>query len=193
VSYLARLIRNGSRAFSEAENVPAAIGRDPASGSVSPGEEVPGYAASYDASAPTLSRSAHLRIAGQRLDLMHRGRRPRFDALAARVFETLRGFAQEVEASGARFVVMIIPDEIQIDTELRDEVLHRSGRSEAEFDLDLPQRSLAEFFDRHDIEYVDLLPVFRERGARTRLYRTRDTHWNPAGNRLAASQLLERW
>ena len=36
------------------------------------------------------------------------------------------------------------------------------------------------------IPFLDLLPAFVEAGQRTRLYKPRDTHWNLAGNRLAA-------
>jgi hypothetical protein len=39
---------------------------------------------------------------------------------------------------------------------------------------------------QHDIRVLDLLPLFAEQGRQTRLYKPLDTHWNRAGNRLAA-------
>jgi hypothetical protein len=36
---------------------------------------------------------------------------------------------------------------------------------------------------------VDLLPAFRSAARTTRLYKPRDTHWNIAGNRLAAREI----
>ena len=119
--------------------------------------------------------------------------KPQFDVLFARVSETLLRFQREVVTSGARFLVMIIPDEYQVDAKLRAAVISRMGRRPSDFDFDRPQRRLRQFLDAHDIEYVDLLEAFQSRGGRQPLYRLRDTHWNAAGNQLAAEQLLSVW
>jgi hypothetical protein len=41
------------------------------------------------------------------------------------------------------------------------------------------------------IRYVDLLEPFRLKTKDFRLYKLRDTHWNIAGNRLAADVLYD--
>ena len=53
-------------------------------------------------------------------------------------------------------------------------------------DVALPQRRLAAFFARHQVPCLDLLPHFA--GAAD-TYAAHDTHWNVAGNRLAAERL----
>lgn len=40
-------------------------------------------------------------------------------------------------------------------------------------------------------EGIDLLAAFQERGRREKLYRLHGTHWNPAGNQLAADVISE--
>ena len=60
------------------------------------------------------------------------------------------------------------------------------------YDLELMQKILRGFLDVESIPYVDLLERFRETGKREPLYLLRDTHWNDAGNRLAATILQER-
>ena len=41
----------------------------------------------------------------------------------------------------------------------------------------------------HGVSFFDLLPSFKREAATTRLYKPQDTHWNIAGNALAASTL----
>jgi SGNH hydrolase-like domain, acetyltransferase AlgX len=60
------------------------------------------------------------------------------------------------------------------------------------YDLELMQKILRGFLEAESIPYVDLLPRFRETGKQESLYLLRDTHWNDAGNRLAATILQER-
>ena len=45
---------------------------------------------------------------------------------------------------------------------------------------------LSDRLDKLGIKYIDLLPSFSENSGE-RLYRVRDTHWNIAGNQLAAN------
>jgi hypothetical protein len=43
---------------------------------------------------------------------------------------------------------------------------------------------------RAGLQTIDLLPAFEEAGRGVRLYKPRDTHWNLAGNRVAAEAIL---
>jgi hypothetical protein len=87
---------------------------------------------------------------------------------------------------------MLIPDEYQVDPKQRRLVLKAMDVAEPELDLELPQRALRRRLDELGVEHLDLLPVFVEQGRRLRLYRPQDTHWNRAGNSLAAHQLAAR-
>ncbi len=157
------------------------------------GYEIPGYAERFDPDKPLLTTDAQLRIESKLMDLTARAFERQFLALFRRVARTLEGFHAEVTETGAEFTVLIIPDVYQVDDTLRDAVLRAKGRPLEAYDLDRPQRTLVEFLTARGIDHVDVLPAFRLRGRSMRLYRPRDTHWNPAGNQLAARLLLEQW
>ena len=101
----------------------------------------------------------------------------------------LRGMRDVSQRAGAKMLAVVIPDEVQIDRELQDRVVRAHGSTHDQFDFERPNRLLAAELSREGIPFVDLLPVFRNEGRQTRLYKPRDTHWNIAGNRLAATTL----
>jgi hypothetical protein len=57
-------------------------------------------------------------------------------------------------------VVVLIPDEGQVDRELARRIVRRSGFS---LDLDRPQRRLVPWLEDRRIPHLDLLPLFRRR------------------------------
>jgi hypothetical protein len=87
-------------------------------------------------------------------------------------------------------VVVLIPDEGQVDRALARRIARRSGFS---LDLDRPQRRLVPWLEDRRIPHLDLLPLFRRRheAGGPRLYRLQDTHWSVAGNRLAGETLAD--
>ena len=92
---------------------------------------------------------------------------------------------------GARFHVLIIPDECQVDGALSGEVARR--RPGVSLDFGKPQAVIIPFLKSRGIDAVDLLPGFKtEMGKGVALYRPRNTHWNAAGQNLAAAILAGR-
>jgi hypothetical protein len=91
--------------------------------------------------------------------------------------------------SDSELVVMMIPDEFQVDDGLRDRVLAHLGHSGDSYDLDLPQRRLSRILGAMGVPCVDLLPRFRRSSREERLYWPFNTHWNAAGHDLAAEIL----
>jgi hypothetical protein len=104
---------------------------------------------------------------------------------------TLVRFRDSVEAAGGSFVVMMIPDLAQVDADLRLRVLHRLGLEEDDLDPGRPQRRLARALGEAGIDHLDLLPHFVAESRHRDLYWSSDTHWNPAGNLLAARLLAD--
>jgi hypothetical protein len=165
----------------------------PQAGEPRGGYPIGSYAERFDPQRPTFTESAFLAIERDRMSLLHSSRRAGFDRLFAQTGAVLEALAREVREAGAELVVLIVPDEFQVDAALARDVA-RSARSDlAEYDLELPQRRLVAWLASRGIAAVDLLPTFRAAGATERLYQPRDTHWNAAGNALAAQQLLEYW
>jgi len=91
------------------------------------------------------------------------------------------------------FAVVLLPSEVQVDPDVRNEFLHLADGviSPEEMDFTEPQKTLTEIFQSMNIPIVDLLPDFVQAGREKRLYLLRDTHWNEEGNTLAAKLLLE--
>ncbi len=101
--------------------------------------------------------------------------------------QELRGIVADARNAGARTLVVVIPDEVQVDAKKRAELCRRFGFDEKDYDLDQPQRSVKAICDAAGVPCVDVLPAFREKGSEGGLYFDLDTHWNAKGHALAAS------
>jgi len=153
------------------------------------GLDDPSYATHFDPMRPTFSVERYDQIQEHRLSILLRSRRRCFDHMLTRAVTAIDALDQEVMATGASFLVMLIPDEMQVDAEARAGLLARVGIAEPELDIELPQRELGRELARSGIEVVDLLPELRDTAAVQTLYLPRNTHWSAAGNRIAAEAL----
>jgi hypothetical protein len=91
-----------------------------------------------------------------------------------------------------KLVVAIFPDQFQVDEKLREAVLTRyKNPARKNLDLSYPDDLIMKFCRAHDIHCLDLLKPFQEQGKSRQLYALRDTHWNEAGNRLAADLIFQ--
>ncbi len=116
---------------------------------------------------------------------------PELMAQWAAVRETLAGIAEVSAVAGARLLVVVIPDETQVNPALAARVC--TARGGVPLDLDKPQRLLGAFLRERGVAALDLLPEFRARAAAgVSLYMPRDGHWNAAGQRLAAVRIAAR-
>jgi hypothetical protein len=92
--------------------------------------------------------------------------------------------------AGVPWVLVLIPDEMQVDEAVRRQVLARLGENPRGFDFTGPQSRLSAFAAARGVPVLDLLPVLRE--AHTlegRQYVPNDTHWNEKGNANAGRAL----
>jgi lysophospholipase L1-like esterase len=143
---------------------------------------------SYQDDQPTFDRNRFLEIEVDR-SWVYATRSERLDAALATAAAHLRGMRDLSRAAGADFVVVVIPDEAQVDPALFAEIARARHWRRGDFDVRQPNRLLAERLAAEGIPFLDLLPAFEEEGRRERLYKPMDTHWNIAGNRLAASRI----
>ncbi len=90
-----------------------------------------------------------------------------------------------------RGAVSVLPDELQMGGELFDHVVRRGKYDPAGFDLTLANTILTRHLDLEQVDYVDLLPAFRQEHEKQRLYEPLDWHWTDAGNNLAADVTFE--
>jgi SGNH hydrolase-like domain, acetyltransferase AlgX len=90
---------------------------------------------------------------------------------------------------GVPLAAVLIPDEFQVNGAVLRDALAEAGLVREQLDLDGPQRRLLELFSESGVPCLDLLPAFL---GVPDTYAPYDTHWNSAGNRLAARE-IGRW
>ena len=95
------------------------------------------------------------------------------------------------EILGKRLLVLIIPDQFQLEDDLWRQLMAGTDRPE-DFERDYPQQQISARCRSHGINYIDLLPELRAAQIRGRTYHLQDTHWNARGNRVAG-EALARW
>ena len=113
---------------------------------------------------------------------------PRFDRLFDNALHYLTRIRDLCQNRGIALVVLIIPDELQVNRQLRRELResYYPNLAPGTWDSSLPNRRLAERLAALGIAHLDLYPPLSEATDR-RLYRERDTHWNIEGNRFVAN------
>ena len=142
----------------------------------------------YDDAEPSFSENRFLEIEVDRSRIFNRSETGLGTSIAHAV-GYLRQMRDISRRAGADFLVVLIPDEVQVNEELQETVARASRSTREQFDFRLPNRLLANSLTNEQIAFLDLLPTFEQAARQTRLYKPRDTHWNLAGNRLAAERI----
>ena len=143
----------------------------------------------YDDQEPYFRESSYLAVEKQRSWVYRKP--PTYPQALSDGIRYLVEIKRLADQNGAEMMVLAMPDEFQVSPGLRQRVLGELGLTEAEIDLSQPNRFLAEELDRHGIQSVDLLDAFISRGREIPLYKPLDSHWNIAGNALAAEVLSD--
>lgn len=103
-----------------------------------------------------------------------------------RTKKTLAEFKQVLAARNIRFFLVLLPDHIQVDAQLRREFLDARGAGQQLFDFARPQRLLVEWSKENGVPVLDLLPLFQQPGSEgEKLYYDTDLHMTESGHRLA--------
>ncbi len=147
--------------------------------------------ATYDDDAPTQTEQAFRAIMHRRgaACLLPGGS---FELGLDRAVAELAEMRRVCRARGIGFAVVAIPEEYQVDAAVLASLAAGTGVAPGDLDLARPNRLLGQRLERLGIPHLDLLPRFAEEGRARRLYKPRDTHWNIAGNQLAAEE-VGRW
>jgi len=115
----------------------------------------------------------------------------KYDDRIEYLFESIAQIKQLLAERQIDFKVAIYPDEFQVNQALADQLFETYDLNREDYDLELMQKLLIAFLDREEIPYIDMLDQFRQVGQTETLYLLRDTHWNLAGNQLAADILYQ--
>lgn len=118
---------------------------------------------------------------------------PEFDLAWQKAKDAIGEIKAWCDGHGARLAVVVIPTDAQVSPERWDDVRRRFALRDEDFDLDKPQRILAEYAAASGIPLIDLLPVLRAaRDTGGPLYFRRDIHWTSRGHAVAADEILRR-
>ena len=105
----------------------------------------------------------------------------------------LTTLAAEVKASGRRLLVVLIPEDLQVNDADWQAVLQRYPKMrQRQWDLGYPQRRLVAFGRQEGLEVLDPQEAFRAAMTRQRLYNVEDPHFSPAGHTFLADLLADR-
>jgi len=95
------------------------------------------------------------------------------------------------DAKNLEFLIVIIPDELQVNEKLQSQVIQALESHPDNFDFTLPNRLLSRELESEKIEYLDMLSELKSVSQLKRVYKPQDTHWNIAGNELAAEMIYK--
>lgn len=146
----------------------------------------------YCDNCPTFDKSAYEKLEGER-SFVFVEENKYFLKMLNRAVDYLGTMKGICEKKGIKFVVVILPDEIQVNESLQAVIRSKYHPSpeNGRWKIDQPNRMLTERLTSLGIDTLDLYPYFVKESARQNLYKPRDTHWNKAGNQLAADVLQD--
>jgi hypothetical protein len=139
----------------------------------------------------TFSEKAFLRIERARLDIFEKSQKEKFNKLWNRDSAVLSKIINWCNQRNVALVIVIIPDQLQIDQKLRQTLLKKFNLPENSIDLYYPNRLLINYLEERKVHYLDLTKPMQEAAKATTLYLIRDTHWNYAGHELAANMISD--
>lgn len=142
----------------------------------------------YQDDTKTLEDDAFLAVQQHRSILFYK-ENGRFEDDLVTTMDYLKRIQEICDSRNIKLAVAIIPDETQVNTALQAQVVSSLNGQLENYDFDIPNRQLTKELDRANIAYVDLLDTFRSETKNRLLYKLNDTHWNIAGNELAAVEI----
>jgi len=102
----------------------------------------------------------------------------------------LKKIANEANLLNKDIFFVLAPDELQVNAKLRSSLVSEYNLSPNDYDFSAPQRIIVNELKQSGIQVIDLLPTFRDAARKDTLYIKQDSHWNKAGNLLAAKSIM---
>lgn len=140
----------------------------------------------YDDNEPTFNDTKYVSLENDRSEI-YRKQNQSFKSDFAEAMSYLTKIKQRCDENNISFAVVLIPDEVQVNKTLQSRVLQIKAFNSGpdDFDFALPNKMVAAKLTEQKIKFVDLLDNFAAANG-ANLYKPNDTHWNIAGNKLAA-------
>ncbi|MFQ5945992.1 MAG: hypothetical protein ACE5NC_07045 [Anaerolineae bacterium] len=149
-------------------------------------DAVPAYIHDPEDEPPTFSEEAFLKVESKRMEIVN-PQRLSTQKKYRRFFDALAQFHSWL---GDKLIVVVIPDEFQVNDELYERLLATKPNATA-YQRYYSLERLRAFCRERGIAMLDLLPALRVANKEARVYHLRDTHWNARGNRVAGQAIAE--
>ncbi|MGB3535113.1 MAG: hypothetical protein WBA13_16570 [Microcoleaceae cyanobacterium] len=149
---------------------------------------------SYQDNQPTLSEDSFLEVEVERSTqyLTDEASQTEFKELFEDAVNDIKKIKALCDYQNIALTVVIIPDEVQVNPELQAKIIERFELDNSSLiDFKLPNRLLQAELQQSNIDTIDLLDNFITISQQKRLYKPLDTHWNIAGNQLAADLIQQ--
>ena len=138
----------------------------------------------------TFSNKIFYDIQRMRMWIFEKGEQDHLKRNFYRNSQVLLNFKKWCEARNVGLVIALFPDQLQVDTQLMKKIIEIYGLAPNSIELSFPNQLMSNFLQQNHIHCLDMLPEFQKQGRSTELYRINDTHWNEAGNKLAAELIF---
>jgi lysophospholipase L1-like esterase len=135
---------------------------------------------------PALTPATFRAVEARRLAVCLQPAPPGLEKKWQRALAHLAAIVRECRQRQVPLAVVLIPDEFQVNPAVLAQAVSDTGIAPAAVDVPLPQRRLRAAFAQHGVPCLDLLEHF---AGVPDTYAPNDTHWNVAGNQLAAARL----
>jgi hypothetical protein len=153
-------------------------------GRLSEDGEIPEYIYDSSQESPTFSVEKFLEIEQERFEVCNPDNQQ-----WQKGFEGLfKGLKHLHSRLGSKLLVVLIPDEFQVNDEVYEELL-QSNPHYVSYQRNYPQKRILAYCQEHDLMCLDILPVLREGQEKDRTYHLRDTHLNAYGNSILGQEL----
>lgn len=140
----------------------------------------------------TMSESKYLEIEAARSHIF-RKKNPAFEGVLRNTVSYLEVIHDLCRQRHSDLLVLVIPDELQVSRDLQRKIMEQVKLPATdEWDFRLPNRILSMELQKRGILFIDLLDTFQAMSTKQVLYKRQDSHWNIAGNQIAAEALAER-
>lgn len=139
----------------------------------------------YTDDKPSLAEDKFLDIQASRAEIFLKDN-PEFLTAFNSQMEYLQQIKKICDSKNIKLLVVLLPDENQVNPQLQQQVLTKINVTPEQIDIRQPNQLLTSAFNAQQISYIDLLDGFLTESKQENLYKLRDTHWNIAGNRVAA-------
>ena len=111
----------------------------------------------------------------------------------AQYHRVLRGIQAACQNNETDLLVVLFPPANQAAEIVWETTIKKYSLRSERFDLDSPNRRIIQQLEVDRVQYLDLLPVFREvdRQQREWVYLHGDGHWNDRGHQVAGQEIAK--